>query len=122
MRPNANFSAPRDSLRVASRRPERKSDRTLDEDFANCCETVERGGESGIHGHLHDNFDNLLRRTPDVQSRVDMDPKLRTRVTHRRQGTHHCELTLPKPQSRSRVDVPEGEFDQVRGELWERFR
>src|SRR5262245_7725933 len=51
----------RDSLRrVASRCPERKSDATLDEDFTNRCETVERGGEASIHGHLRDNFDNLL--------------------------------------------------------------
>lgn len=62
-------------------------------------------------------FNDLGRRQPDVESRVEVDFKLRFAAAERSQDAERDQLPLLRLQAGSGVDVTEAVRDQMVGEV-----
>jgi hypothetical protein len=76
-------------------------------------EAVERGGKAGINRHMHENFDDLFARDPNIQPGFDMHFELRLRISHRCQGRDRRDLALAQAKPFTRVNIAEGKFEYI---------
>ena len=79
---------------------------------------IERGRKTGVNGYLHDDFNDLVARQADVQTRLDVDFQLWSSVSERCQCRDGGDFTRPKIQARATVDIPERKLDEVAREVW----
>lgn len=98
------------------------SGRLVHENLTRGEEAVERGGKTGIDGHLHQDFDDLRLREADIQPGADMHLQLRHGMSQRRQSGDGRDFAAAEIEPRPRVDVTERELEQVSREVGSNVR
>src|ERR1700710_455405 len=86
-------------------------------DFLRREQAIQRRWKTSINRHLHDDFNDLIARDSNVQSRGNMDLELRRCMAHRGERRDGCDLAGADVKTGSRVDIAERKLEQILGEV-----
>ncbi|AMJ59173.1 hypothetical protein AXW83_01640 [Bosea sp. PAMC 26642] len=80
-------------------------------------EAVQGSRESGVDGHLHENFNDLVAAKPNIEASLNMDLELRRGIAERSQCGDGGDLARSQIETWARIDVAEWKLDQVAGKV-----
>lgn len=86
-------------------------------DFLGRSQAIQRRRKTGVDRHLHDDFDHLVARHPDVQRALNMYLELRRCIAQRGERGDYRNLAALQIKARARIDVAERKLDQLAREV-----
>lgn len=83
------------------------------ENFLGGKQSIERGRETGIDGHLHDDLYDFIPAQPNIQAGLDMHLQLGGSIAHRRQRPDGGDLTGAQVEAWTTVDIAKRKLEHV---------